>query len=188
MRSRLLGVLRASIVLIGVVATSANAALINGSIDMGGALAPLDSVGNPTTLTLATGLNFTSSTVTIATGDFATYVSVGSSPTMTGFQFSPSLLPNPVNVWVAGGFTFAMTSVSSIVPANPYVLALLGTGTVTGNGYDPTQGTFVLTAQTANQTTFSWSSSTSAVPVPAAVWLFGSGLLGLLGIARKKAG
>jgi hypothetical protein len=25
-----------------------------------------------------------------------------------------------------------------------------------------------------------------AVPVPAAVWLFGSGLLGLVGVARKK--
>jgi hypothetical protein len=30
----------------------------------------------------------------------------------------------------------------------------------------------------------SWS--TSAVPVPAAVWLFGSGLLGLVGMARRK--
>lgn len=29
--------------------------------------------------------------------------------------------------------------------------------------------------------------SVSAVPVPAAVWLFGSGLLGLIGIARRKA-
>jgi len=27
----------------------------------------------------------------------------------------------------------------------------------------------------------------SAVPVPAAVWLFGSGLLGLVGVARRKA-
>jgi len=26
----------------------------------------------------------------------------------------------------------------------------------------------------------------SAVPVPAAVWLFGSGLMGLLGLARRK--
>ena len=26
----------------------------------------------------------------------------------------------------------------------------------------------------------------SAVPVPAAVWLFGSGLLGLVGVARRK--
>ena len=29
--------------------------------------------------------------------------------------------------------------------------------------------------------------TTSAVPVPAAVWLFGSGLLGLVGVARRKA-
>ena len=30
-------------------------------------------------------------------------------------------------------------------------------------------------------------SSVSAVPVPAAVWLFGSGLLGLVGVARRKS-
>ena len=29
--------------------------------------------------------------------------------------------------------------------------------------------------------------SVSAVPVPAAVWLFGSGLVGLIGVARRKA-
>ena len=28
---------------------------------------------------------------------------------------------------------------------------------------------------------------TSTVPLPASVWLFGSGLLGLVGIARRKA-
>ena len=28
---------------------------------------------------------------------------------------------------------------------------------------------------------------TSVVPVPAAVWLFGSGLIGLIGVARRKA-
>ncbi len=28
--------------------------------------------------------------------------------------------------------------------------------------------------------------ATSTVPVPAAVWLFGSGLFGLLGLARRK--
>lgn len=37
------------------------------------------------------------------------------------------------------------------------------------------------------KTTFDDStSSVSAVPVPAAVWLFGSGLLGLVGVARRK--
>ena len=36
-----------------------------------------------------------------------------------------------------------------------------------------------------------WSATytmeTTVIPVPAAVWLFGSGLLGLIGIARRKA-
>lgn len=31
------------------------------------------------------------------------------------------------------------------------------------------------------------TTSASAVPVPAAIWLFGSGLIGLIGIARRKA-
>ena len=37
---------------------------------------------------------------------------------------------------------------------------------------------------------FAWavhSGNVSAVPVPAAVWLFGSGLLGLVGVARRKS-
>jgi hypothetical protein len=36
---------------------------------------------------------------------------------------------------------------------------------------------------------YSWAvhaGNVSPVPVPAAVWLFGSGLLGLIGIARRK--
>ncbi len=37
------------------------------------------------------------------------------------------------------------------------------------------------TGVTANATT-----SVSAVPIPAAVWLFGSGLIGLIGLARRK--
>ncbi|PCJ83805.1 MAG: hypothetical protein COA54_14955 [Thiotrichaceae bacterium] len=37
---------------------------------------------------------------------------------------------------------------------------------------------------------FAWavqSGDVSAVPVPAAAWLFGSGLLGLVGVARRKS-
>lgn len=37
-----------------------------------------------------------------------------------------------------------------------------------------------------NLGTFSMTASTAVVPVPAAVWLFGSGLLGLLGVKRKR--
>ncbi len=35
--------------------------------------------------------------------------------------------------------------------------------------------------------TLTYNVPVSAVPVPAAVWLFGSGLLGLVGVARRKA-
>ena len=34
--------------------------------------------------------------------------------------------------------------------------------------------------------TYGWAVRTGVVPVPAAVWLFGSGLIGLIGIARRK--
>ena len=39
---------------------------------------------------------------------------------------------------------------------------------------------------TINPTMLNGSVTTSAVPLPAAVWLFSGGLLGLLGIARRK--
>ena len=31
-----------------------------------------------------------------------------------------------------------------------------------------------------------WQLELTAVPIPAAVWLFGSGLIGLIGVARQK--
>ena len=40
--------------------------------------------------------------------------------------------------------------------------------------------------RTTNNTTFIAYETVSAVPVPAAMWLFGSGLLGLAGMARRK--
>jgi len=35
--------------------------------------------------------------------------------------------------------------------------------------------------------TYDYRVNVAAVPIPAAVWLFGSGLLGLIGVARRKA-
>ena len=34
---------------------------------------------------------------------------------------------------------------------------------------------------------YTWTFEVTTVPVPAAVWLFGSGLIGLVGLARRKA-
>ena len=63
-------------------------------------------------------------------------------------------------------------------------------GTVTGSGIHRTLvqtsldlGTFALSGNTLTFT----PAAAAAVPVPAAVWMFGAGLAGLLGLNRRKA-
>ena len=61
----------------------------------------------------------------------------------------------------------------------------------------PSSGLINITPSALSDLTSGWegrpvdyigaSVTTSAVPVPAAVWLFGSGLIGLIGLARRKA-
>jgi hypothetical protein len=65
-------------------------------------------------------------------------------------------------------------------------LILNGGGTITGNGFDATGGTWSLSADAAD-TIFAFSSGTTAVPLPAAAWLFGSVVLGFVGLRRKQA-
>ena len=46
---------------------------------------------------------------------------------------------------------------------------------------------FGFSVESVNGTVISTDIVNTAVPVPAAVWLFGSGLLGLVGVARRRA-
>ena len=85
--------------------------------------------------------------------------------------------------WVTSGDLFMEFGGSSI---------FFGDYLPTGTGFlgivaDQGQGEFV-------EVNFSGSAvfgvddvRTGAVPIPAAVWLFGSGLIGLIGLARRKA-
>jgi len=74
-----------------------------------------------------------------------------------------------INVWdVTGGDTYTSTDGIAGTPANPDGI----------RGYGMLDGAFA--GFNAN---FDF---VAPVPVPAAVWLFGSGLLGLVGVARRR--
>ena len=64
---------------------------------------------------------------------------------------------------------------------NNSIPSLAGTLSVT---FDVASGTSYFFGANANANIYT---NVSAVPVPAAVWLFGSGLIGLIGLARRKA-
>lgn len=173
--------------------SNASAVFINGEISLDGGFTPVDATWVGTTLASATGIDFDGgggtapnggvASVAQGTGDFSGSVGTNNA-TMADFQFNP-FSPNPVNVWSVDGFVFSMTSVATVFQGSTFLL-LSGSGTVSKTSFETTSGTWDFSAQTSGNT-FSWSSSSSVVPVPAAVWLFGSGLLGLVGIARRKA-
>jgi hypothetical protein len=163
----------------------ASAAPIDGTVELSGAFVPVDGSNIATSLDLATGIDFTTDGVVVGSSGDLISLTFGTLATMTDFQFAP-LNPNPVTVWSAGGFSFSMDSIT-VVDQNATSLELEGSGVLQGGGLDDTAGVWRLTGQTTTGVTFSWSSSNaSAVPVPAALWLFGSGLLGMAGIVRRQ--
>lgn len=66
-------------------------------------------------------------------------------------------------------------SVFGTVPAGAYHAL------VTGNGHGASGGAYIISLGTS-----SVLAAPAAVPVPAAAWLLGSGLIGLIGVARRK--
>lgn len=126
-------------------------------------------------------------------GNWASFITVGHGTTFFGTPTMPwSFNSGPImNFWSVDGFTFnlagsAITSQST----NPGSVFVTGTGTVSGNNFTPTAGTFRFSTQDPGAGTpqvFSFSAS-QAVPEGSTVVLLAMGGACLLGgkLLRRK--
>jgi hypothetical protein len=79
------------------------------------------------------------------------------------------------------GWTWALAQSGGPFIGSEQYDAVVSTGALCTNG-GPHCGPWT----SLTGTDFAFLIDTTAIPIPAAVWLFGSGLLGLIGIARRK--
>jgi len=173
-------------------AASLHAATISGELGVGGTYVAtfgpgdtsLDNViGMSLDDTVAGTLGPVGLVANKASGDFLppriTPLSFGTAGTISIDSFVPV-----VDFLVMGGFHLDIITLDPVeYNATSDILHLAGTGLLTHDDFDSTQAKWEINAEADNN----YSMTVAAVPVPAAVWLFGTGLIGLVGIARRKA-
>jgi PEP-CTERM motif len=122
-------------------------------------------------------------------GDFTAFVNRGDGTTFHA-PWSFNSLSTISGFWTVDGFTFDLLN-SHITnqggsPGSGFV-TVVGTGTVSGHGFDPTAGTWSFTTQDPSASSqFSFSAST-AVPEPGTLTLLAVGAGGLIS-SRKRRG
>ena len=178
----------------GLFAASINAAhavAISGTINFrenGTALLTGGAGQNGYNTAVATGVNWANNVgniqVTTFTGNITGLTGYSTTGNLSDFTFNPSTPINPL--WTIGGYSFAATSFS-ITNQNASFLNVSGVGTISKAGFDNTAGIFTYTANATGIDSFSWAASSSAVPLPGTLALFGLGLAGLGLTRRNKA-
>ena len=160
-------------------AVNANAALVkSSSLTVGGLL----DIGEGITLDNASYITLAGVTGTSATGDIDDVWGItGSGGTVNLPPPNTVSVPNFMNI---DGWNFDLSTINTLGVPTADLLKLEGTGLLHDADNNSYNATWSFTAQ--SPTNYSMT-VTTVVPVPAAAWLFGSGLIGLVGLARKKA-
>lgn len=161
-----------------------NADTIDGSFGIGGALtATMAPLGTDLSDVTAISLSSVFGSAVNGIGDASnvTFFSAGAGGSTVSLA---GLVPNAF--FTIEGWSFELTSLS-IIDQESDLLTLKGTGRLSGNGFDATDAIWSFSTRSLNSYGMSIETVITTVPVPAAVWLFGSGLIGLAGIARRKA-
>ena len=163
---------------------SAQAALVNFSIT-----GTIDGADTPGPYGISVGETITASGIldgsAISTSPYTVYFDQShSSNTMTIAVGSLILDQTQDDSYAAGGSPrLEFDSGGNLIGVN------FSWGAIDGSSYDSAVLGFIVNDASYNFATGSWdagSFSTTAVPVPAALWLFGSGLMGLAGIIRRR--
>lgn len=187
-------------------ATAATAAPISAgsSIDMNGYL----QASGGTTLAMATSLDFVSgsggaaspgvagtlSSYSSGTGVFAgitcTGGNCGSIRDITNLSSGAQTITNFLSL--TGGnnaspINFTLTSIGAIGRGDANFLTFTALGTITYDGFDPTPGQFLFSAQGSQITSFSGTTLSVATPEPASLAILGGSLAALGLIRRRKA-
>ena len=190
------GAFAALMIAMGNPGTAVAQQVITGDIGFGGLFKPANNSFASASLASATSIDFNGNgiqdvgqeLVVLSTGDFATLAPVGSFASLSDFIFNPLSASGVSPLWSAGGFSFALDSIS-IDTQNANTLSLVGTGTVSGNSYTSSPGTWNLVAGPIGSS-FLFMAGTGTVPaIPEpeiyAMMGIGLGLIGWLG-RRKK--